>query len=210
MASAESGLAAGGGGRVRGRLRAPPVLVGRDGELAELLAGLDDAACGSGRLFLLAGDPGIGKSRLAGEAAARARVRGVKVVWGRCWEAGGAPAYWPWVQALRAVVRGVGGEELRSQLGAGAPFVAQLVAERDLRWRLGPGAPFVAKGGREVAERLRDDRPPPPIEAERARFCLFDAVAAFLRSAGAGQPLMVVLDDLHAADASSILLLRFV
>jgi predicted ATPase len=78
---------------VRDRLRAPPVLVGRDGELGELVAGLDDAACGAGRLFLLAGDPGIGKSRLAYEAAARARDRGFKVAWGRCWEAGGAPAY---------------------------------------------------------------------------------------------------------------------
>jgi tetratricopeptide (TPR) repeat protein len=165
-------------------------LVGRDGELAELLAGLDDAACGTGRLFLLAGDPGIGKSRLAYEAAARARDRGFKVAWGRCWEAGGAPAYWPWVQALRAVVRGVGSEELVPQLGAGAPFVAQLVAE--------------------VAEMLPDVRPPAPMEAEGARFGLFDAVATFLRNAGAGQPLMVVLDDLHAADAPSILLLRFV
>src|SRR5215469_4443829 len=149
--------------RVRDRLRAAPALVGRDGELAELLAGLDDAACGTGRLFLLAGDPGIGKSRLAYEAAARARDRGVKVVWGRCWEAGGAPAYWPWVQALRALVRGVGSEELRARLGAGAPFVAQIVAE--------------------VAEILPDVGPPPPMEAEGARFRLFDAVATFLRNA---------------------------
>jgi tetratricopeptide (TPR) repeat protein len=175
---------------VRDRLRAPPVLVGRDGELGELLAGLDDAACGAGRLFLLAGDPGIGKSRLAYEAAARARDRGFKVAWGRCWEAGGAPAYWPWVQALRALVRGVGREELVPQLGAGAPFVAQIVAE--------------------VAEMLPDVRPPPPMDAETARFGLFDAVAAFLRNAGAGQPLMLILDDLHAADTPSILLLRFV
>jgi len=175
---------------VRDRLRAPPVLVGRDGELAELLAGLEDAACGAGRLFLLAGDPGIGKSRLAGEAAARARDRGITVAWGRCWEAGGAPAYWPWVQALRALVRGVGREELVPQLGAGAPFVAQIVAE--------------------VAEMLPEVGPPPPMGAEAARFRLFDAVAAFLRNAGAGRPLMVVLDDLHAADAPSILLLRFV
>ena len=104
------------------RLRATPALVGRDGELAELLAGMDDVASGSGRLFLLAGDPGIGKSRLAGEAAARARVRGFKVAFGRCWEAGGAPAYWPWVQALRALLRGVDSDQLRAQLGAGAPL----------------------------------------------------------------------------------------
>ena len=140
-------------------------------------------------MFLLAGGPGIGKSRLAYEAAARARDRGIKVAWGRCWEAGGAPAYWPWIQALRACVRGLDGEQLRAHLGAGAPFVAQIVTE--------------------VAEILPDVRLPPPMEAEGARFRLFDAVAAFLRNAGAGQPLMLVLDDLHAADAPSILLLRF-
>src|SRR5215470_3740856 len=169
---------------------AAPVFIGRDSELAELLAGLDDAACGSGRLFLLAGDPGIGKSRLAYEAAERARDRGFTVAWGRCWEAGGAPVYWPWVQSLRACVRGPGGEELRSLLGAGAPFVAQLVAE--------------------VAEILPDIGPPPLMAAASGRFRLFDAVATFLRNAAAGQPLMLVLDDLHAADASSVLLLRFV
>jgi len=141
-------------------------------------------------VFLLAGEPGIGKSRLAYEAAARARDRGITVVWGRCWEAGGAPAYWAWVQSLRACVRGVGGGELRSLLGAGAPFVAQIVPE--------------------VAEILPDVGPPPPMSAEGSRFRLFDAVATFLRNAAAGQPLMLVLDDLHAADAPSILLLRFV
>jgi tetratricopeptide (TPR) repeat protein len=175
---------------MEGRPRAAPVLVGRDGELGELLAGTDDAASGSGRLFLLAGDPGIGKSRLAYEAAERARDRGFTVAWGRCWEAGGAPVYWPWVQSLRACVRGLGGEELRSHLGAGAPFVAQIVAE--------------------VAEILPDVGPPPPMAAEGGRFRLFDAVATFLRNAAAEQPLMLVLDDLHAADAPSILLLRFV
>jgi predicted ATPase len=165
-------------------------LVGRDGELAELLAGIDDAATGRGRLCLLAGDPGIGKSRLADEAAARARDRGITVAWGRCWEAGGAPAYWPWVQALRACVRGLGSEELRSRLGAGAPHLAQVVAE--------------------VAEILPDVGSPPPIGAEGGRFRLFNAVTTFLRNATAGQPLMLVLDDLHAADEPSLLLLRFV
>jgi tetratricopeptide (TPR) repeat protein len=167
-----------------------PVLVGRDSELAELLARIDDAISGSGRLFLLAGDPGIGKSRLAYETAAHARDRGITVAWGRCWEAGGAPAYWPWVQVLRVCVRGLDSQDLRRYLGAGAPFVAQL--------------------GAGVAEILPDVRPPAPMGAEAGRFCLFDAVAAFLRNAAAGRPLMLVLDDLHAADAPSILLLRYV
>src|SRR5262249_43666366 len=122
-------LAGSSGGWVQDRPRAAPALVGRGGGLGELVAGSDDGGSGGGRLFLLAAGPGAGKSRLADEAAAHARDRGVKVAWGRCWEAGGAPAYWPWVQSLRACVRGLGSEDLRSYLGAGAPLVAQIVAE---------------------------------------------------------------------------------
>ena len=69
------------------------------------MAGLEDAASGIGHLFLVAGEPGIGKSRLADEFAAKAKARGVQVLWGRCWEAGGAPAYWPWVHSLRSCLR---------------------------------------------------------------------------------------------------------
>lgn len=71
--------------------------VGREAELEQLAAGLDDAFAGRGRLCLLVGEPGIGKSRLAEEVVARARARDARVLVGRCWEAGGAPAYWPWV-----------------------------------------------------------------------------------------------------------------
>jgi DNA-binding SARP family transcriptional activator len=79
--------------------------VGRDAELDAMLGALDEAIGGRGRLVLLEGEPGIGKSRLAEELSAQARARGAHVLVGRCWEAGGAPAYWPWVQALRAYVR---------------------------------------------------------------------------------------------------------
>src|SRR5262249_8726843 len=72
------------------------------------------------------------------------------------------------------------------------------------------GAPLAGQIVAEVAEMLPEVRPPPPMGAAAARFRLFDAVAALLRNAGGGQPLMLVLDDLHAADAPSILLLRFV
>jgi hypothetical protein len=84
---------------------AATVFVGRDRELAELRAGLDDAVAGRGRLFLLTGEPGIGKSRLVEELARHARARDAAALVGRCWEAGGAPAYWPWIQALRGYVR---------------------------------------------------------------------------------------------------------
>ncbi len=170
--------------------RAAPVFVGREREMALLLAGVEDAMSGMGHLFLLAGEPGIGKSRLAYETASRAGERGVRVAWGRCWEAGGAPAYWPWVQSLRSYLRDADPELLRSQLGAGASLVTQILPE--------------------VAEALPDVPAPPPLEGEAGRFRLFDAVATFLRHAAENQPIMLVLDDLHAADTPSLLLLQFV
>jgi len=163
--------------------------VGRGPELAELVSGLDDALAGRGRLFLLAGEPGIGKSRLAEELAVHARARGARVLVGRCWEAGGAPAYWPWVQSLRTYVRASDTAALRSQLGAGAADLAQLIPE--------------------LHQRFQDLPPPASSGSEGARFSLFDAVVEFLRNASQGRPLLLVLDDLHAADAPSLLLLRF-
>ncbi len=164
--------------------------VGRERELAELTAGLDDAVAGHGRLCLLVGEPGIGKSRLAEELSTRARARGAQVLVGRCWEAGGAPAYWPWVQSLRAYVRRAEAEQLRAQLGPGAIDVAQLLPE--------------------LRTVLPDLPPAPAVESEGARFRLFDSLTAFLQSAAATQPLVLVLDDLHAADEPSLLLLQFV
>src|SRR5207248_3325344 len=81
------------------------VFVGREAEFAQLAAGLDDALAGRGRLFFLVGEPGIGKSRLADELTRRARQRGVQVRVGRCCEAGGDPAHWPWVQSVRSALR---------------------------------------------------------------------------------------------------------
>jgi tetratricopeptide (TPR) repeat protein len=164
--------------------------MGRERELAALLGGLEEALGGEGRLFLLSGEAGIGKSRLADELALRARERGARILWGRCWEAGGAPAYWPWVQALRAYVREGDPEQLRAQLGAGAPDVAQMLPDV-----------------RELFHNLPD---PPSLDPGLARFRLFDAVASFLGTAARDQPLVLLIDDLHAADEPSLLLLQFV
>jgi DNA-binding SARP family transcriptional activator/tetratricopeptide (TPR) repeat protein len=165
------------------------LFVGRERELAELFTGLDDAFAGRGRLFLLAGEPGIGKTRLTEELIEGARERGARVLVGRCWESGGAPAYWPWVQSLRAYVRDTDPAVLRSELGIGAADLAQIVPE--------------------VRHQFPDLPEPPALDSEGARFRLFDATSEFLRNASRRSPLLLVLDDLHAADAPSLQLLRF-
>ena len=77
------------------------MLVGRDAELRELLGAVATAlADGRGFTALIGGEPGIGKTRLATECAARLRAEGVTVAWAACRQDGGAPPYWPWVQLL--------------------------------------------------------------------------------------------------------------
>ena len=69
--------------------------VGRQQEMSELSAALDNALAGRGRLVMLAGQPGIGKTRTSQELALIAEERGAHVLWGRCYEGQGAPPYWP-------------------------------------------------------------------------------------------------------------------
>ena len=163
--------------------------VGRESELAELLAGVESAVAGRGGLYLLEGEPGIGKSRLAEELTVHARARGAYVLVGRCWEAGGAPAYWPWVQSLRSYIAERDAEHVREELGAGAAELTQLLPE--------------------LGDLESDISVPPASDPEAARFRLFDAAASFLARAAADRPIVLVLDDLHAADEPSLLLLQF-
>jgi tetratricopeptide (TPR) repeat protein len=165
--------------------------VGRQHDLDELGESLAAAAAGRGSLVLVAGEPGIGKTRLADELArGAARSLGAGVLWGTCWEGDGAPAFWPWIQALRDHAGRRDPATLRAELGDGAADVARLV----------PG----------LAGRLGELPPSPTLEPDQARFRLFDAVAGLLRRAGEAEPLLLVLDDLHWADRSSLALLRFV
>jgi hypothetical protein len=164
--------------------------VGRERDLGELWESLLQAADGRGSLVLVAGEPGIGKTRLADELAARAASLGAGVRWGTCWEGEGAPAFWPWIQALREHAARRDPATLRRELGDGAADVARLV----------PG----------LAARVGELPESPALEPDQARFRLFDAVAGLLKRAGGTEPLLLVLDDLHWADRSSLSLLRFV
>ena len=97
--------------------------------MGELRAALEGALAGQGGLVMLAGEPGIGKTRTSQELTAYSETQGARALWGRCYEGEGAPPYWPWVQPLRAYVQQRNPEQLKSELGNGAADIAQIVSE---------------------------------------------------------------------------------
>ena len=170
---------------------AAPEYIGMQRETRDLRAALEDTLSGRGRLVMLMGDTGIGKTRTAQELATYAGLRGAQVLWGRCYRESGMPAYWPWIQVIRSYVQVRDEDRLRSEMGAGAAEIAALVSE--------------------VRERIPGLEMPSSQEGpDQARFRLFDSIATFLKSASLQQPLVVILDDLHWADQPSLALLQFV
>lgn len=160
----------------------PDAFLGRCEELAALRAHFAAAAGGRGGVVLIGGEPGIGKTRLAEEAAAQAGATDMTLAWGRCWEGEGAPAFWPWTQVLRsscfqteANQAGLRPTEFNSVLHA-----------------LGVSLPDT-----------------PAMESQQSRFVFFDTTCALLKDAAKKRPLLIVLDDLHWADSASLLLLQF-
>jgi predicted ATPase len=171
--------------------RQSSIFVGRQHEMDMLRTTLEDALAGQGRLVMLGGEPGIGKTRTAQELATIAVQQGGQVLWGRCYEEHGAPPYWPWVQSIRAYVHESRLPQLRADMGRGAAAIAEIVPD--------------------VQERLPGLRPLPRLEEpDQARFRLFDAITGFLLKAAHRQPVVLILDNLHWADRPSLLLLEFV
>ncbi len=165
------------------------IFVGRQREMDGLRAALDESITGHGRLAMMVGEPGIGKTRTAEELAAYAETRGAQILWGRCYEEDGAPPYWPWVQAIRSYVELRNTDQLQADLGPSAADIAEIVPE--------------------ISRKLTGLEPPPDLPPEQARFRLFDSITSFLKTTARSQPLMLVLDDLHWADEPSLLLLQF-
>ncbi len=163
--------------------------IGREEVLARLWRELEQAGAGRGGMVLLAGDPGIGKTRTAEELLRAARAKGARVLAGWCPEGDGAPPYWPWVQMLR-------------RWGEAAAVARALPPTTR------------AELARLLPELAGKASPLPPAEAgaeqrSNARFRLHEAVASLLRAAAELGPLVVFVDDLHWADAASLRLLAF-
>jgi adenylate cyclase len=170
------------------RGRARRVMVGRKRELTSLLSGLEDAASGRGNLFLISGEPGVGKTRLANEVAAAAGAKRMTILIGHCAEQDEAVPYLPFVEILESVVERITDlDRLRLALGDQARELARVLPKL-----------------RSILPEL----PPPtklaPAQARRHLFnCFCDFVARFTRE----QPTLMILEDLHWADDSTLSLL---
>lgn len=161
-------------------------LYGRKREMLAFHEALDQAALGQARCVLVVGEPGIGKSRLCRAFAEAASERGATVAWGRAWEAGGAPPFWPWIEALRSLFE-------RGALDTVALGEERLAALARLVPEVAPASP-----------------PLSALDPDAARFLLFDAVGTCLKGMGQRDLVALVFDDLHAADSESLSLLHFV
>ncbi|MEW6270078.1 MAG: AAA family ATPase [Thermodesulfobacteriota bacterium] len=193
-AAREVGAAEPGPGRprpdlLRGPLPAVP-LIGRSRELADLRASLEATLADGGRIVLLGGEPGIGKTRLARTLADQAEARGVPVWWGRGFEDGSAPAFWPWSTALRRWIDRAGREAVTAAAGPWSTELAHV---------------FPA-----LCERSPDAAASESTVSDGARFRLFDLVGRFLAEVARPAGLVVVLDDVHWADLPSLKLLEFI
>jgi tetratricopeptide (TPR) repeat protein len=159
-------------------------LVGRRELLALLRDHARSALGGHGRVVLLTGEAGMGKTVTAREVAAGAERSGARVLWGSCWEEAGAPDYWPWIQVLRQVCQA---DDAAAAVAAGSLWASRLV-------------PSLAGTG---------PRGPSDEPAESARFQLFDDVTRTLMAGAERRPLVVVLDDIQWADGPSVRLATF-
>ena len=163
--------------------------VGRERELGELRAAFDDAVSGNGRLVMVVGEPGIGKTALCEELAGYAQEQGGTTLIGHCYEEGSLSLpYLPFVQAMRSYVVSRSEDDLTADLGDSASHVARLMPE--IRDKLGvePGA---------------------PTDPEEDRYRLLTGVTTFLTNASKSRPLAIVLEDLHDADSGTLEMLTY-
>ena len=174
-----------------GRGGVSTAFLGRERELARMGEVWTRAVGGRRQLILLAGEPGIGKTRLASEFSSVRAESAATVLVGRCDEEA-LVSYQPFVEALRWYVHVCPEPDLRAQLaaiGGGG--------------ELGPLLP-------ELLRRVPDLPAQPAMNPEGQRYRLFETVAALLAAATATRPMILVCDDLHWADKPTLLMLRHI
>ncbi len=167
-------------------------LIDRVEEMSLLRETIDRTAQGRGGVVFLNGEAGIGKTRLAQELGAYARLRGMQVLTGRCpalFRVDGVPPYVLWKEVVRDYLEGRPVEQLHRIIGHHPDEVAKLVPE--LKQKLG-----------EFPQSL-------PISPEHERDRLFEAVSQFVTNISRETPLLVILDDLQWTDQSSLLLMHY-
>jgi DNA-binding CsgD family transcriptional regulator/tetratricopeptide (TPR) repeat protein len=157
-----------------------PVLVGRDVEAAQLRAALERAAAGRPAIVVVAGEAGVGKTRLVAELLGQAGELGAVALTGGCLDVGdGVLAYAPMVEALRPLVGMLGQGELERVLGGARGELARLVPEL--------GSPDAGR----------------PAEAPLAPTRLFELLLGVLHRLAERGPVLLVVEDLHWADQST-------
>jgi predicted ATPase len=159
-------------------------LVGREQLLGRLSALVGQALDGQRVTVLVGGEAGVGKTSLVQAVTAAAAEQGAQCGWGACVDVDGAPGYWPWTQALSALVRGIGADQARRLAGDDAALLASI-------------APALGDAAYGEA-------------TYRARLLLLDATTRFLDTLAAERPLVVVLDERQWTDESSLTLFDFV
>ena len=164
--------------------------VGRETERAEARRLLDLAVQGHGGVLLIGGEPGVGKTRLADEVLADGRQRGCLALTGRCYETEGTPPFIPWVEMVEQSASIVPRAAFREALGDAAPQVAKIVPE---------------------LRRMFPDMPPPiALPPEQQRRYLFNGFLDFVNRSTRVTPQVLLIDDLHWADDSTLLLLQHI
>ena len=164
--------------------------VGRTEERSLLRQAVDRARAGAGGVALIAGEAGLGKTRLVDEIASEARAAGMFVVRGQCYDMEGAPPFVPFVEAIEYGLTVVPRDAFRAAMGDAGPEIARFVPKVHLAF---------------------PDLPPPlALPSDQARHYMFESVCDFFQQAAAIQPMFMVLEDLHWADESTTQLLESV